>query len=80
MPEGELQANVRRAIAIAREAMEQDASETRARGWGKGGPDSTSVATLAAGLLIANAIATGAAESESTARVGNHTLAPRPAA
>jgi hypothetical protein len=47
MPEGELQADVRLAIALARDAMEQDASEARARGWGKGGPDSTSVATLA---------------------------------
>jgi hypothetical protein len=32
MPEGELQAKVRRAIAIAREAMEQNASDARARG------------------------------------------------
>ena len=80
MPEGELQANVRRAIAIAREAMEQDASTARARGWGKGGPDSASVATLAAGLLIANAIATAAAKSVSAARAGDETYAPRPAA
>ena len=80
MPEGELQANVRHAITIAREAMEQDASEARARGWGKGGPDSGSVATLAAGLLIANAIATAAAQPDSAARAGNGTYAPRPAA
>jgi hypothetical protein len=79
MPEGELQANVRRAIAIAREAMEHDASEARARGWGKGAPDSSAVATLAAGLLIANAIAT-AAERESVAGPGDRTHAPRPAA
>ena len=79
MPEGEVQANVRRAIAIARDAMEQDASEARARGWGKGSPDSASVATLAAGLLIANAIV-AAAESESTTRAGNGSYAPRSAA
>ena len=80
MTEGEVQANVRRAIAIAREAMEQDASEARARGWGKGGPDSASVATLAAGLLVANAIATAAAENGSRARAGNGAYASRPAA
>jgi hypothetical protein len=74
MREGELQANVMRAVALARDAMEQDASEARARGWGKGGPDSASVATLAAGLLITNAIATAAAESESAARAGNRRM------
>jgi hypothetical protein len=80
MPEGELQANVRRAVAIARDAMEQDASDARARGWGKGGPDSASVATLASGLLIAHAIATAAAESDSATGAGNRIHAARPAA
>jgi hypothetical protein len=80
MPEDELQANVGRAIAIAREAMEQDASDARARGWGKGGPDSASVATLAAGLLISHAITATAAAGKWAAQPGNGPHASRPAA
>lgn len=47
---------MKRAVAIAREAMEEDAAEARKRGWGIPAPDAVSVATLAAGLLVADAI------------------------
>ena len=53
--------DVRRAVAIAREALEQDAAEARKRGWGIPTPDSSSVAALAAGMLVAEAINSSAA-------------------
>jgi hypothetical protein len=54
--EDELVAEVKRAVGIAREAMEQDAAEARKRGWGIPSPDSAAVGMLAAGILVANAI------------------------
>ena len=56
MERNDLPDDVKRAVAIAREAMELDAAEARKRGWGIPTPDSASVATLAAGLLVAEAI------------------------
>lgn len=56
MPEGELTEDVKRAVAIARQALELDAAEARKRGWGIPTPDSASVAALAAGMLVADAI------------------------
>ena len=56
MSDDELVTEVHRALSIARQAMEQDASEARSRGWGVPAPDSASVGTLAAGILIAGAI------------------------
>ena len=49
---------VKQAVAVAREAMELDAAEARKRGWGIPTPDTSSVAMLAAGILIADAIGT----------------------
>jgi hypothetical protein len=46
-------ADVNRAVAMARLALEQDAAEARARGWGTPSPDPASLATLATGILIA---------------------------
>ena len=54
----------KRAVAIAREAMEEDAAEARKRGWGVPAPDSASVATLAAGILVADAIKNVAADTQ----------------
>jgi hypothetical protein len=54
--EDELVEDVKRAVGIAREAMEQDSAEARKRGWGVPAPDSASVGMLAAGILVANAI------------------------
>lgn len=56
MAEDELVEDVKRAVGIAREAMEQDSAEARKRGWGVPAPDSASVGMLAAGILVANAI------------------------
>jgi len=72
----------KRAVAIAREAMEEDAAEARKRGWGIPAPDSASVATLAAGLLIAEAIKDVAAEVQrpSARRTTTRTRASRTAA
>jgi hypothetical protein len=53
---GEELADVMRAVALAREAMEEDAREARSRGRGSPSPDTASVGILAAGILIANAI------------------------
>jgi hypothetical protein len=60
----DLVADVKGAVAVARAAMEQDALEARARGWGSPSPDSASVGMLAAGILIANAINGAARERE----------------
>jgi hypothetical protein len=56
MAREELTDDVKQAVAIAREALEVDASEARKRGWGIPTPDSEAVATLAAGILIAGSI------------------------
>ena len=56
MPREGMAEEVKQAVAVAREAMESDASEARKRGWGIPTPDSSSVAMLAAGILIADAI------------------------
>jgi hypothetical protein len=64
VPGDELVADVKGAVAVARAAMEQDAVEARARGWGSPSPDSASVGMLAAGILIANAIKSAARERE----------------
>jgi hypothetical protein len=64
VPGDELVADVKGAVAVARAAMEQDAIEARARGWGSPSPDSASVGMLAAGILIANAIKGAARERE----------------
>jgi hypothetical protein len=58
MARDELTEDVKRAVAIARQAMEIDAAEARKRGWGIPAPDSASVAALAAGILVADAIGT----------------------
>jgi hypothetical protein len=62
--EDELVAEVKRAVGIAREAMEQDAAEARKRGWGIPSPDSAAVGMLAAGILVANAIQSEREEQE----------------
>ena len=49
-------AEVKRALDIAREAMERDAEESRLRGRAVASPDISSVGMLAAGILVANAI------------------------
>jgi hypothetical protein len=49
-------ADVKRALDVAREAMERDAEESRLRGRAVASPDISSVGMLAAGILIANAI------------------------
>lgn len=65
-------ANVKRALEIAREAMELDAEESRLRGRSAASPDLASVGTLAAGILVANALA-------EVRRGENGTKASRPA-
>jgi hypothetical protein len=62
--EDELVEDVKRAVGIAREAMEQDSAEARKRGWGVPAPDSASVGMLAAGILVANAIKSEREEQE----------------
>jgi hypothetical protein len=52
----DLAVEVKRAVELAREAMEQDALTARSRGWGSPSPDAASVGMLAAGILVANAI------------------------
>ena len=47
---------VKHALEIAREAMELDAEELRLRGRAAASPDLASVGTLAAGILVANAL------------------------
>lgn len=64
MSRDELVADVKHAVDIAREALEQDAAEARTRGRGSSSPDAASVSTLAAGILIANAIENDARERE----------------
>ena len=49
-------AKAKRAVDLARQALEADAAEARTRGWGSPAPDSASVATLAAGILVSEAI------------------------
>jgi hypothetical protein len=49
-------AEVKRALDIAREAMERDAEESRLRGRAVASPDISSVGMLAAGILVANAL------------------------
>lgn len=49
-------ADMKRVVAMARLALEQDAAEARTRGWGAPPPDSTSLASLAAGILLAETI------------------------
>jgi hypothetical protein len=49
-------AEVKRALDVAREAMERDAEESRLRGRAVASPDFSSVGMLAAGILVANAI------------------------
>lgn len=61
----ELEADVKRAVAEARRALEHDAAEARNRGWGSPSPDSAPVASLAAGILVANVIS-AAGEAERT--------------
>jgi hypothetical protein len=67
---GDELADVMRAVALAREAMEEDARAARSRGWGSPSPDTASVGMLAAGILIANAIQ-GASEAK------KHVVVPR---
>jgi hypothetical protein len=62
----ELVAEAKRAVEIAREALEEDAAEARMRGRGMASPDTTAVSMLATGILIAEAIG-GAAEEEKSA-------------
>jgi hypothetical protein len=71
--------DVKRAVSVAREALEQDAAEARKRGWGVPTPDSSSVAALAAGMLVAEAI-NGAAERRSAPRSTARARASRSAA
>ena len=54
--EERLVADVKRALSVARLALEQDAAEARTRGWGTPAPDPASVATLASGILIAERV------------------------
>ena len=73
--------DVKRAVAIAREALEQDAAEARKRGWGIPTPDSSSVAALAAGMLVAEAIhGSAAAERRPAGRSTARARASRSAA
>ena len=67
--------DVKRAVAVAREALEQDAAEARKRGWGIPTPDSSSVAALAAGMLVADAINGAAAERRPASRSAARTRA-----
>jgi hypothetical protein len=74
---------VKQAVAVAREAMEVDAAEARKRGWGIPTPDSASVAMLAAGILIADAIGTAreaAVQRPATRRGGDRRRTSRTAA
>jgi hypothetical protein len=81
MSEEASSSDVRRAVALAREALEQDAAEARKRGWGIPTPDSSSVAALAAGLLVADAInGTTEARQPADARSASRTRASRTAA
>jgi hypothetical protein len=72
--------DVKRAVATAREALEQDAAEARRRGWGIPTPDSSSVAALAAGMLVAEAITGAAADQRPAARSTSRARASRSAA
>jgi len=72
--------DVKRAVAVAREALEQDAAEARKRGWGIPTPDSSAVAALAAGFLVAEAINGAAAERRPAARSATRARASRSAA
>jgi hypothetical protein len=56
--EDELIRQVKRAVELAREALEEDEAEARARGRGASSPDTSSVSALAAGILVANALET----------------------
>lgn len=56
MPAQELEAELMRAVELARQATEHDAAEARKRTRGVSSPASSPVATLAAGLVVADAI------------------------
>ena len=65
-------ADVKRALDVAREAMERDEKELRDRGRATASPDFSSVGLLAAGILVANAISrerSAEDENEATPRV-----------
>jgi hypothetical protein len=64
MSRDELLADVRLAVELAREALEQDAAEARTRGRGGASPDAASVSALAAGILVSNAIQSDVRERE----------------
>jgi hypothetical protein len=65
MSRDELVADAKRAVEIAREALEDDAAEARMRGRGSPAPDTASVSMLATGILIAEAIGGASAEQKS---------------
>ena len=52
----DLEADLKRAVELAREAVEYDAAEARKRAWGAPSPDSKSVAAVAAGIVVANRV------------------------
>lgn len=56
MSEDELIQQVKRAVEIARDALEEDAAEARTRGRAGSSPDTAAISTLAAGILVANAL------------------------
>jgi hypothetical protein len=59
---------VKRALDVAREALERDADESRRRGRAAPSPDTASLGMLAAGILIADAINDRAEKGEPTTR------------
>jgi hypothetical protein len=68
MPGHELTvADVKRALDVARAAMELDAEESRRRGRAVASPDISSVGMLAAGILVANALNDEPAEEQEPA-------------
>ena len=62
----ELEVDLKRAVELAREAMEYEASEARKRAWGAPSPDSKSVAALAAGIVVANRVIQAGRAQEQT--------------
>jgi len=52
----ELEIDLKRALALAREALDQDAMEARRRGRGVSSPDAASIAHLAAGIVVAESL------------------------
>ena len=62
----ELEVDLKRAVEVAREAVEDEAAEARRRAWGAPSPESKSVAALAAGIVVANRVIQASQAQEQT--------------